>query len=180
MKSIHLIILILALSSTSSFAQNENVPVPEFMNSIYVINNDKLIQLENQDAKLDIKVKNKIFSMSSKGSYKLRNSKSNVRFSTNKIKFIFEPSIMIDVDFYVKAVKLITDEKNNSRELIFDQTKMSIAGSSNSDLQNQNIQFKYKKYKEKYIILEIENLEKGEYGIYIGAPIKMQLFGVDL
>jgi hypothetical protein len=47
------------------------------------------------------------------------------------------------------------------------------------------IPFTYKKYKEKYIIIELKGLPQGEYGIILGsmeqtnAELKFQLFGID-
>ena len=186
MKSINSIILILALSFTSAFAQNENVPVPEFVNSIYVINNDKLVQLENQDGKLDMKTKYRFFSISSSGSYRFSKSMSAVRFTSNTIRLIYEPEAnlavaSIDPIQSLKVIKLFTDDKNNSRLYNMSDMTISVLGSkSNTKNDNQVIPFNYKKYKEKYIIIELKNLEPGEYGLYTISPGKMQLFGVDL
>ena len=61
-----------------------------------------------------------------------------------------------------------------------DMTISVLGSKSNTKNDNQVIPFNYKKYKEKYIIIELKNLEPGEYGLYTIAPGKMQLFGVDL
>jgi hypothetical protein len=186
MKRIIFLTVFASLFTTKLFAQEENIPVPEFINSIYAISNNNLLSLENQDAKFDIKTKYRFVSISSSGSYKFNKSKSNIRFTSNTIRLIYEPQANLlvastDPGQSLKVVKLFTDDKNNSRIYNLTDINISVLGSkSNKKADNQVIPFNYKKYKEKYIIIELKDLEPGEYGLYTISPMKMQLFGIYL
>jgi hypothetical protein len=180
MKRILILVVFASLFSTTLFAQEENIPLPEFINSIYAISNNDLLSLENQEGKLDIKAKSRFFSVSSSSSYRFSKSKSNVRFTSNTITLIYEPQESIDPSQSLRVVKLFTDDKTNSRLYNMTDMNISVLGTkTNTENDNQIIPFNYKKHKEKYIIIELKNLEQGEYGLYTISPMKMQLFGVD-
>jgi len=185
MSRILFIVFFTSFFITKSFAQEESIPLPEFTNSIYAINNNELVALENQDGKFEVKTKGGLFSTSGSGVFRFSKSKSKVRFTSNTIRLIYEPEAnlavaSIDPGQSLKVVKLFPDNKNNSRVYNFVDVTIGVSGSkSNTTNENPIISFNYKKYKEKYIIIELMDLEQGEYGLYLTSPMKMQLFGID-
>ena len=95
MKRIVFLVVFATIFSTQSFAQDENIPSPDFVNTLYAITKDGLVSLEKQEASLKRRVKAAtfipyagLFVGGTKSSLIIKNSKSNVRFSGNKLRFI--------------------------------------------------------------------------------------------
>lgn len=183
----------LILSVVASFAflilsaQDENIKSPDFVNTIYVVNGNDLMSLEKQEASIKVKIKAATFipyanlAGGTKSSAIISGAKSNVRFGTTNLKFIYEPSVMVDPEQNVKIIPLESNEEKDQRSV---QTgTSSIFRAKANEL--PKVPFTYKKYKDKYIIIEVKDLPKGEYGILIGsmnqtnAELKYQLFGID-
>ena len=115
-----------------------------------------------------------------KSSAVLKGAKSPVRIK-GKMSMIYEPSVMMDPSQAVKIIPLNSDDKDDKRWI--ETGKSSMFRVKNNEV--PTINFTYKKYKEKYIIIEIEKLEPGEYGIVFTSTnqltgnLQYQLFGVD-
>ena len=182
------ILAIILLTSVYTYSQEEVIPVPDFVNTLYVITADGLKALEKQHASTKTKLKAAtfipyagLFAGGTRSSVVLIGTKSSVRFNTSDIRFIYEPSVMVDPEQSIKVIPLVSNEFKEQREV---QT-----GSSSNFRAKGNevpkIPFTYKKYKEKYIIIELKGLPQGEYGIILGsmeqtnAELKFQLFGID-
>ena len=182
------ILAIILLTSVYTYSQEEVIPVPDFVNTLYVITADGLKALEKQEASTKTKLKAAtfipyagLFAGGTRSSVVLIGTKSSVRFNTSDIRFIYEPSVMVDHEQSIKVIPLVSNEFKEQREV---QT-----GSSSNFRAKGNevpkIPFTYKKYKEKYIIIELKGLPQGEYGIILGsmeqtnAELKFQLFGID-
>jgi hypothetical protein len=77
--------------SISSFSQEiENIPAPDFVNTIYAVINDKLVALEKKEASTKVKTKAGTFvpyvgllAAGTKESLFIKDAKSPVRFNTN-------------------------------------------------------------------------------------------------
>jgi len=188
MKRIIFLAFFATLFLTKSFAQDENIPVPDFVNTLYAITKDGLVSLEKQEASLKRRVKTgsfipyaNLFVGGTKSSLIIKNAKSNVRFSGNKLRFIYEPSVMIDPETTVKIIPFTSNDSKDHREVFTGSSNNWGTAKAN---EIPKIPFTYKKYKEKYIIIEINSLPQGEYGIEFSskdatnAELKMQLFGV--
>ena len=182
-----LFLVIILLTSIYSFSQEEKIPFPDFVNTLYVITPEGLKALEKQEAATKTKIKAAtfipyagIFAGGTRSSVILKGAKSSVRFYTSDIRFIYEPSVMVDPEQSIKIIPMVINENKEQREV---QT-----GSSSNFRAKGNeipkIPFTYKKYKEKYIIIELKGLPQGEYGIILGsmeqtnAELKFQLFGI--
>ena len=176
------------LLSANLFSQEENIPTPDFVNTLYSITKDGLVSLEKQEASLKRRVKAAtfipyagIFAGGTKSSMIIKNSKSNVRFSGNKVRFIYEPSIMVDPETTVKIIPFTSNESKEQREVFTGSSNNWGTAKAN---EIPKIPFTFKKYKEKYIIIELNNLPEGEYGIVFSskdesnAELKVQLFGI--
>ncbi len=179
------------LLSINSFSQEiENIPAPDFVNTIYAVINDKLVALEKKEASTKVKTKAGTFVpyvgllvAGTKQSLFINEAKSPVRFNTNSIKFIYEPAIMVDPE---QSVKIIPFESENRKDQRIVQTGTSSAfRTKNNEI--PKVPFTYRKYKEKYIIIEIDNIPSGEYGIVftsndysnLNTNLKYQLFGIN-
>jgi hypothetical protein len=171
-----------------AFSQEENIPSPDFVNTLYGITKEGLISLEKQEAGVKRRVKAStfvpyvgLFTGGTKVSMTINNAKSNVRFNGNKLRFIYEPSVMLDPETAIKIVPLISNESKEQREVFTGSSNTWGTAKAN---EIPKIPFTYKKYKEKYIIIEVNNLPEGEYGIIYSskddssAELKMQLFGI--
>ena len=182
------ILAIILLTSVYTYSQEEVIPVPDFVNTLYVITADGLKALEKQEASTKTKLKAAtfipyagLFAGGTRSSVVLIGTKSSVRFNTSDIRFIYEPSVMVDPEQNIKVIPLVSNEFKEQREV---QT-----GSSSNFRAKGNeipkVPFTFKKYKEKYIIIELKGLPQGEYGIILGsmaqtnAELKFQLFGID-
>ena len=182
------ILAIILLTSVYSYSQEEVIAVPDYVNTLYVITPEGLKALEKQEASTKTKLKAAtfipyagLFAGGTRSSVVLIGTKSSVRFNTSEIRFIYEPSVMVDPEQSIKVIPLVSNEFKEQREV---QT-----GSSSNFRAKGNevpkIPFTYKKYKEKYIIIELKGLPQGEYGIILGsmeqtnAELKFQLFGID-
>ena len=187
MKKITILTFIL-LASFVSYSQEEIIPVPDYVNTLYVITPEGLKALEKQEASTKTKLKAATFipyagllAGGTRSSVVLIGTKSSVRFNTTDIRFIYEPSVMVDPEQSIKVIPLVSNEFKEQREV---QT-----GSSSNFRAKGNevpkIPFTYKKYKDKFIIIELKGLPQGEYGIILGsmeqtnAELKFQLFGID-
>jgi hypothetical protein len=180
----------LALSIFSYSQEIENIPAPDFVNTIYAVNNNVLVALEKQEASTKVKTKAGsyipyvgLFVAGQKASLFVKDAKSPVRFNTHHIKFIYEPSVMVDPE---QSVKIIPFESEPSKDQRIVQTGVSsVFRSKNNEI--PKVPFTYRKYKEKYIIIEIDNVPSGEYGIVftsndnsnLNTNLKYQLFGVN-
>ena len=175
MKQLLLYITIFSCFSLKAFSQDENIPTPEYKNSVYVITKDGLVALEKQRSKIVVKAallkfKNKIIFV---------NPKSSLRVTGNNLKFIYEPTEMIDPETSLDIQVLSSNKKN--REGFYSTTDMSFNVTNN----NPSVTFKASKYKNKYIIFELNNLPKGEYGVSLGirdgnsSENLIHLFGID-
>jgi hypothetical protein len=175
----------------SSYCQEiENLPIPEYVNTIYAINNNNLVALEKQEASTKVRTKAGsyipyvgLFVAGQKASLFVKDAKSPVRFNTHHIKFIYEPSIMIDPE---QSIKIIPFESEPSKDQRSVQTGVSsVFRSKNNEI--PKVPFTYRKYKEKYIIIEIDDVPTGEYGIVftsndnsnLNTNLKYQLFGIN-
>jgi len=187
MKKLSLFVIVL-MTSFYSYSQEEIIPVPDYVNTFYVITSDGLKALEKQEASTKTKLKAATFipyagllAGGTRSSVVLKGTISPVRFNSGDIRFIYEPSVMVDPEQSIKVIPIVSNEGREQREV---QT-----GSSSNFRAKGNevpkIPFTYKKYKEKYIIIELKGLPKGEYGIILGsmeqtnAELKFQLFGID-
>ncbi len=187
MKKITILAIIL-FTSVYTYSQEEVIPVPDFVNTLYVITPEGLKALEKQEASTKTRLKAAtfipyagIFAGGTRSSVVLLGTKSSVRFNTSDIRFIYEPSVMVDPEQSIKVIPMVSNEGREQREV---QT-----GSSSNFRAKGNevpkIPFTYKKYKEKYIIIELKGIPPGEYGIILGsmeqtnAELKFQLFGID-
>lgn len=178
------------LNSVVAFSQEENIPAPDFVNSLYIITNSGLVALEKQEASLKSRLKlgtfvpyAGLFVGGAKSSFVIKGSNSTTRVdATNKLKLIYEPSVMIDPESAIKIIPFVSNTDKEQREVF--------TGSSNTwgtvkANEVPKVPFTYKKYKEKYIIIEISDLPAGEYGIVFSSmdksnsEIKFQLFGVN-
>lgn len=188
MKRIIFLVFCAALFSTKSFAQDENIPAPDFVNTLYAITKDGLVSLEKQEASIKRRVKAAtfipyagLFAGGTKSSLIIKNAKSNVRFGGNKLRFIYEPSVMVDPETSVTIIPFTSNDSKNQREVFTGSSNTWGTAKAN---EIPKIPFTYKKYKEKYIIIEINTLPQGEYGIEFSskeatnAELKMQLFGI--
>lgn len=188
MKRILFLAIFATLFTTKSFAQEENIPAPDFVNTLYSITKDGLVSLEKQEASMKSRLKigtfipyANLFAGGTKSSLIIKMAKSNVRFSGNKLRFIYEPSVMVDPETTVKIVPFTSNESKNQREVFTGSSNTWGTAKAN---EIPKIPFTFKKYKEKYIIIELNNLSQGEYGIVFSskdasnAELKMQLFGV--
>lgn len=176
------------LISIFAKAQNDtiNYPLPDFVNSFYAIVNSQPVAIEKQEA--SVKAKQRIgsfittFAAGTKSYTIIRGAKSTTRLPHGTVTFIYEPSVMADPSQTVKIVKLESNERKNERSI---QTgKSSLYRAKANEL--VSVPFTYKKYKEKCIILNIQNIEPGEYGILLTGSdnsaisnIQYQLFGID-
>jgi len=181
--------VVFALSlSLNSYSQEENIPTPDFVNTLYSITKDGLVSLEKQEASVKSRLKigtfipyANLFAGGTKSSLIIKVAKSNVRFSGNKLRFIYEPSVMVDPETTLKVVPFTSNESKNQREVFTGSSNTWGTAKAN---EIPKIPFTFKKYKEKYIIIELNNLPQGEYGIVFSskdasnAELKMQLFGV--
>ena len=187
MKKITLLIIIL-FASIVSYSQDEVIPAPDFVNTLYFITPEMLIALEKQEASTKVKLKAAtfipyagLFAGGTKSSVVLLGTKSNVRFNTADVRFIYEPSVMVDPEQSIKVMPLVSNENKEQREI---QTGSSSNFSAKGN-EVPKIPFTFKKYKDKYIIIELKGLPQGEYGITLGtmeqtnAELKFQLFGID-
>lgn len=162
----------------------DQIPLPEFVNSFYIITPTGLVSLEKQEASTKTKMKAAsfftVFAIGTKSSAILKEAKSPVR-TKGKIQLIYEPSIMADPSQAIKIIPLNSDEKKEIRWI--ETGKSSLFRVKNNDVPSVN--FTYKKYKEKYIIIDIENIAAGEYGIVYASTnqltgnLQYQLFGID-
>lgn len=189
MKKLLLLIVIATIFSSKTFAQEENIPLPDFVNSLYLITNDGLIKLEKQESKVNYKVKAatyipyaNLFAGGVKGNLIIKSAKSTLRLHSNKLRFILQPEVMVDPSTYIKIITFTSNTKKNQRE--FYTGSANIWGDEKiNDL--QKIPFTFKKYKEKYLIIEIDSIARGEYGIMfnvkdkLDAELIVQLFGID-
>jgi len=186
-KSLLFIVFILCLS-LNSFSQEENITTPDFVNTLYSITKDGLVSLEKQEASMKSRLKigtfipyANLFAGGTKSSLIIKVAKSNVRFSGNKLRFIYEPSVMVDPETTIKIIPFTSNESKNQREVFTGSSNTWGTAKAN---EIPKIPFTFKKYKEKYIIIELNNLPQGEYGIVFSskdasnAELKMQLFGV--
>ena len=175
MKRIFIYLLILSFISIKALSQEENIPVPEYKNSVYVITKDGLVPLEKQRTKFIVKAallkfKNKVVFV---------NPKSTLRVNGSSLKFIYEPTEMVDPETSLD-IQLLTSNKKN-REGFYSTTDMSFNVTNN----NPSLPFKATKYKNRYIVFEINNLPKGEYGVSLGlkdgnsSETLIHLFGID-
>jgi hypothetical protein len=182
------ILAIILFTSVYAHSQEEIIPVPDYVNTLYVITPEGLKALEKQEASTKTKLKAAtfipyagLFAGGTRSSVVLIGTKSSVRFNSSDIRFIYEPSVMVDPEQSIKVIPLVSNEFKEQREV---QT-----GSSSNFRAKGNevpkIPFTYKKYKDKYIIIELIGLPQGEYGIILGsmeqtnAELKFQLFGID-
>lgn len=181
-------LLVVLLISIYSFSQEEVIPAPDFVNTLYVITPEGLKALEKQEASTKTRLKAATFipyagllAGGTRSSVVIQGTQSTVRFNTPNIRFIYEPSVMVDPEQNIKVIPMVSNEGREQREV---QT----GSSSNFRVKGNDvpkIPFNYKKYKDKYIIIELTNLPQGEYGIILGsmeqtnAELKYQLFGID-
>jgi hypothetical protein len=186
-KSLLFVVIVLCLS-LNVFSQDENIPAPDFVNTLYSITKDGLVSLEKQEASIKSRLKigtfipyANLFAGGTKSSLIIKEAKSNVRFNGNKLRFIYEPSVMVDPETTVKIIPFTSNESKNQREVFTGSSNTWGTAKAN---EIPKIPFTFKKYKEKYIIIELNNLPQGEYGIVFSskdasnAELKMQLFGV--
>lgn len=187
-KKIFFFLIVTFLVSLYGKAQSDtlNYPIPDFVNSFYAVINSQPVTLEKQEA--SVKAKARIgsfittFAAGTKSYSVLSGAKSTTRFPHGAITFIYEPSVMADPSQTVKIVKLQSNERKNERSI---QTgKSSIYRAKANEL--PTVPFTYKKYKEKYIVINIQNIDPGEYGILLTGSdnsaisnIQYQLFGID-
>jgi hypothetical protein len=175
MKRIIVYLSILSCISLEALSQEINIPVPEYKNSVYQITKDGLVPLEKQRSKIIIKAallkfKNKIVFV---------NPKSILRITSHNLKFIYEPTEMVDPETSLDIQVLSSNKKN--REGFYSTTDMSFNVTNN----NPTLPFKASKYKNRYIIFELNNLPKGEYGVSLGikdgnsSETLIHLFGID-
>ena len=182
------ILTMLLFASITSFCQDEVIPAPEFLNTLYVITPQGLKALEKQEASTKVKTTVATFMPligllvgGTASSMVLEGTMSNVRFAATNMRFIYEPSSMVDPELNIKLMPLSSLDYNEQREI---QTGYSSIFRSKLNVVSK-IPFTYKKYKNKYIIIEVQVLPKGEYGITVGssaqsnAELKFQLFGID-
>ena len=97
------ILAIILLTSVYSYSQEEIIPIPDYVNTLYVITPDGLKALEKQEASTKTKLKAATFipyagllAGGTRSSVVLIGTKSSVRFNTSDIRFIYEPSVMVD------------------------------------------------------------------------------------
>jgi hypothetical protein len=97
------ILAIILLTSVYSYSQEEIIPVPDYVNTLYVITADGLKALEKQEASTKTKLKAATFipyagllAGGTRSSVVLIGTKSSVRFNTSVIRFIYDPSVMVD------------------------------------------------------------------------------------
>jgi hypothetical protein len=85
-----------------------------------------------------------------------------------------------------QSVKIIPFESENRKDQRIVQTGTSSTfRTKNNEI--PKVPFTYRKYKEKYIIIEIDNVPSGEYGIVftsndysnLNTNLKYQLFGIN-
>lgn len=175
MKRMYIYLLIFSFISIQASSQEENIQVPEYKNSVYVITKDGLVPLEKQRSKIIVKAailkfRNKIIFV---------NPKSSLRFNGNNLKFIYEPTEMVDPETSLDIQVLTSNKKN--REGFYSTTDMSFNVTNN----NPSLPFKASKYKNRYIIFDLNNLPKGEYGVSLGikdgnnSETLIHLFGID-
>lgn len=188
MKKLILFTTLVFFLNINSYSQEENIPSPDFVNTLYSITKDGLISLEKQEASVKRRVKAAtfipyagLFAGGTKSSLIIKNAKSNVRFSGNKLRFIYEPSVMVDPETSVTIIPFTSNESKDQREVFTGSSNTWGTAKAN---EIPKIPFTYKKYKDKYIIIEINTLPQGEYGIVFSskessnAELKMQLFGI--
>lgn len=182
------ILTIILMTSICSYSQDEIIPVPDYVNTLYVITPDGLKALEKQEASTKTKLKAATFipyagllAGGTRSSVVLIGTKSSVRFNTTDIRFIYEPSVMVDPEQNIKVIPLVSNEFKEQREV---QTGTSSNFRAKGN-EIPKVPFSFKKYKDKYIIIELKDLPQGEYGIILGsmaqtnAELKFQLFGID-
>jgi hypothetical protein len=175
--------------SLNSFSQDENIPLPDFVNSLYLITNDGLVKLEKQESKVNYKVKAatyipyaNLFAGGVKGNLIIKSAKSTVRLNSNKLRFILQPEVMEDPSTYIKIITFKSNTKKNQRE--FFTGSANIWGDEKIN-ELEKIPFTFKKYKDKYLLIEINSISRGEYGIMfnvkdnLNAELIIQLFGID-
>ncbi len=187
MKKITVLTIIL-FTSIFSYSQEEVIPVPDYVNTLYVITPNGLKPLEKQEASTKTKLKAATFipyagllAGGTRSSVVLQGMKSTARFNSTDIRFIYEPSVMVDPEQNIKVIPMVSNEFKEQREV---QTGTSSNFRAKGN-EIPKIPFTFKKYKEKYIIIELKGLPQGEYGIILGsmaqtnAELKFQLFGID-
>ena len=155
------ILAIILLTTVYSYSQEEIIPVPDYVNTLYVITPDGLKALEKQEASTKTKLKAATFipyagllAGGTRSSVVLIGTKSSVRFNTSDIRFIYEPSVMVDPEQNIKVIPLVSNEFKEQREV---QT-----GSSSNFRAKGNeipkVPFTFKKYKEYYTEEELYEL----------------------
>ncbi len=176
------------LTGTYSYSQEQVIPTPDFLNTLYVITPDGLKGLEKQEASTKTKLKVVTFLPyagflvgGTKSIAVLQGAKSSVRFNATDMQFIYEPTVMLDPEQVIKIIPIASKDYKEQREL--ETGLSSIFRATKNDI--PKIPFTYKKYKGKYIIINVKALPQGEYGICFGsmdqtnAELKFQLFGID-
>jgi hypothetical protein len=177
MKKAIFISALLSLFSLNTFSQDEIIPIPEYVNTVYVITKDGLLPLEKQTALF----KSRASILKFNNRLVIDKEKSNIRLKGNKIRFIYEPSEMVDPNSVLNIQLLVSNKSKNHREGFNSKTDINF----NTIDTKPKIPFVYKKYKEKYILFEINNLSQGEYGIAFESlnsnvsEMLIQLFGID-
>ena len=104
------ILAIILLTSVYSYSQEEIIPVPDYVNTLYVITPEGLKALEKQEASTKTKLKAATFipyagllAGGTRSSVVLIGTQSSVRFNTSDIRFIYEPSVMVDPEQSIKG-----------------------------------------------------------------------------
>jgi hypothetical protein len=115
MKKITILTFIL-LASFVSYSQEEIIPVPDYVNTLYVITPEGLKALEKQEASTKTKLKAATFipyagllAGGTRSSVVLIGTQSSVRFNTSDIRFIYEPSVMVDPEQSIKVIPLVSN-----------------------------------------------------------------------
>jgi hypothetical protein len=118
------ILAIILLTSVYSYSQEEIIPVPDYVNTLYVITPEGLKALEKQEASTKTRLKAATFipyagllAGGTRSSVVLIGTKSSVRFNTSDIRFIYEPSVMVDPEQSIKVIPLVSNEFKEQREV---------------------------------------------------------------
>jgi len=179
---------VLLFSFFLSLSQDQLKIFPEFKNTLYILSGNKLIQLEKQEASMKVRKKvgnfipyANILASGTKSSLVLNGARSRVRLNSGKLTLVYEPTEMNDPEQTIKIIPLISDDKKDQRTVQIGNTSVFRAKMNEIPI----VPFTFKKYIDKYVIIEIKNISPGEYGVVFdlldkrSSELKYQLFGID-